>query len=225
MLFRSNEPLQFAAGQYLEVILKDGKRRSYSIANPPELKGAGTLELHVRHMPGGVFTDQVFSSMKERDLLRMEAPLGTFYLREESTKPIILLASGTGFAPIKSIAQFMFAQGITRPTTLYWGCRAKPDLYMLDQPAAWAAEHAHFKFVPVLSDPRPEDQWTGRTGFVHRAVMEDFPDLSGHQVYACGAPVMVEAARSDFSAICHLPEDEFFADSFLSEADRAAVTA
>ena len=216
-----NEPVKFAAGQYVEILLKDGKRRSYSIANAPELKGSGTLELHVRHLPGGLFTDQVFSTMKERDLLRMEAPLGTFYLREESTKPIILLASGTGFAPIKSIAEYMFAQNIARPTALYWGCRTRQDLYMLDLPQRWATEHSHFTFIPVLSEALASDNWTGRNGFVHRAVMEDFPDLSGHQVYACGAPVMVEAARAEFTAKCGLPEDEFFADSFISEADLA----
>ena len=216
-----NEPLQFVAGQYVDFILKDGRRRSYSIANPPELKGTSTVELHIRHLPGGAFTDTVFSTMKERDLLRMEAPLGTFYLREESTKPVIFLASGTGFAPIKSIIEFMLAQQSTRPITLYWGCRSKQDLYLMDLPQQWAAGPAGLRFVPVLSEPRPEDAWSGRTGFVHRAVMEDFPDLSGHQVYACGAPAMVEAARTDFTTQCRLPEEEFFADSFLTEADHA----
>jgi len=216
-----NEPLQFVAGQYVEFLLKDGKRRSYSIANAPEIKGTSTVELHIRHMPGGLFTDTVFSTMKERDLLRMEAPHGTFYLREESTKPVVFLASGTGFAPIKAIIEYMLQQKSERPMTLYWGCRSKQDLYMLDLPTQWAAENPGFTFVPVLSEPRAEDAWTGRTGLVHRAVMEDFPDLSGHQVYACGAPVMVEAARTEFSAQCKLPEDEFFADSFLTEADHA----
>lgn len=216
-----NEPLQFVAGQYVEFILKDGKRRSYSIANAPQVKGITTVELHVRHMPGGLFTDAVFSTMKERDLLRMEAPLGTFYLREESTKPVIFLASGTGFAPIKSIIELMFEQGSGRPMTLYWGCRAKADLYLLDLPRQWAAAHPGFTFVPVLSEPGAGDAWTGRTGLVHRAVMEDFADLSGHQVYACGAPVMVESARNDFCAARGLPEEEFFADAFLTEADHA----
>jgi CDP-4-dehydro-6-deoxyglucose reductase len=216
-----NEPLKFVAGQYVEFILKDGKRRSYSIANAPAIKGVSSVELHIRHLPGGLFTDAVFSSMKERDLLRMEAPLGTFYLREESAKPVVFLASGTGFAPIKSIIEFMLEQKNPRPITLFWGCRAKPDLYLLDLPQKWAVEHPGFHFVPVLSEPRAEDAWTGRTGFVHRAVMEDFPDLSAHQVYACGAPVMVDAARAEFSAQCGLPEEEFFADAFLTEADHA----
>ena len=157
--------------------------------------------------------------MKERDILRFEGPLGTFYLREDSAKPIVMVASGTGFAPIKAMCEAAIEKGMKRPVSLYWGCRARRDLYMLDIPSAW--EHPNFRFVPVLSDPTPECRWSGRIGFVHRAVMEDFPDLSGHQVYACGAPVMVDAARADFSAECKLPDEEFFADSFLTEADRA----
>ena len=218
-----NENMMFAAGQYVDFLLKDGKRRSYSIATPPSPQGVTDIQLHVRHTPGGLFTDHVFSGLKERDLLRFEGPLGTFYLREESDKPVVLVASGTGFAPIKAIIEYAARRGIARPMTLYWGCRSKRDLYMLDLPRSWEAELPGFRYVPVLSDALPEDGWTGRTGFVHRAVMEDFPDLSGHQVYACGAPVMVDAARIDFAAKCGLPEQEFFADSFLTEADLAGA--
>jgi CDP-4-dehydro-6-deoxyglucose reductase len=214
-----NENFRFVAGQYIDFLLKDNQRRSYSIATAPKPEGVTALELHVRHTPGGLFTDHAFSTLKVRDLLRFEGPLGTFYLREESTKPIVLVASGTGFAPIKAICEYALAKKLSRPMTLYWGCRAKRDLYMLDAPSSWSAPG--FNFVPVLSDPTPECQWTGRTGFVHRAVMEDFPDLSGYQVYACGAPVMVDAARRDFSEKAHLPPDEFFADSFLTAADVA----
>jgi CDP-4-dehydro-6-deoxyglucose reductase len=213
-----NENMLFLAGQYVDFLLKDGKRRSYSIASKPAPEGVTALELHIRHTPGGAFTDHVFGAMKERDLLRFEGPLGTFYLRD-SPKPIVMVASGTGFAPIRAMCEVALEKWLKRPITLYWGCRTRRDLYMLDVPSAW--QHPDFKFVPVLSDPTPECGWTGRTGFVHRAVMEDFPDLSGHQVYACGAPVMVDAARADFSAKCKLPDDEFFADSFLTEADRA----
>jgi len=174
----------------------------------------------VRHTPGGLFTDHVFGTMKERDILRFEGPLGTFYLREDSAKPIIMVASGTGFAPIKAMVGYALEHKMIdmRPVSLYWGCRAKRDLYMLETPAAW--QHPNFRFVPVLSDATVECDWSGRIGFVHRAVMEDFSDLSGHQVYACGAPVMVEAARTDFVAQRGLPAEEFFADSFLTEADR-----
>ena len=213
-----NENFRFLAGQYIDILLKDGKRRSYSIANAPKPEGVTSLELHARHTPGGLFTDHVFTKAKVRDLLRFEGPLGTFYLREDSDKPIVMVASGTGFAPIKAMCEAAFERNLKRPIALYWGCRARRDLYMLDVPASWQREN--FKFIPVLSDPTPECQWTGRTGFVHRAVMKDYPDMSGVQVYACGAPVMVDAARADFGSQCGLPADEFFADSFLTEADK-----
>ncbi len=216
-----NENFRFLAGQYIDILLKEGKRRSYSLATKPDPGGVTALEIHVRQTPGGLFTEQVFSKLKVRDLLRFEGPLGSFYLREESDKPIVMVASGTGFAPIKSICELALEKNLqkTRPITLYWGCRIKRDLYMLDLPQGWV--RPGFKFVPVLSEPTPECQWTGRTGFVHRAVMQDFPDMSGVQVYACGAPIVIEAARRDFSEQCRLPAEEFYADSFLTEADKA----
>ena len=219
----ANERLQFLAGQYLEFLLRDGSRRSFSMANAPH--DDELIQLHVRHVPGGSFTDHVFGKMKERDILRFEGPHGTFFLREDSDKPIVFVASGTGFAPIKSVIEHALAEGVKRPMTLYWGGRRPKDLYLNDLPRKWAAEHPEFRYVPVISDALPEDAWTGRTGFVHRAVMEDFPDLSGHQVYACGVPVMVDAARSDFVARCGLPEDEFYADSFTTQADLAQPAA
>jgi CDP-4-dehydro-6-deoxyglucose reductase, E3 len=218
-----NENFRFLAGQYVDILLKDGKRRSYSLATRPDPGGVTALEIHVRHTPGGAFTDHAFSKLKVRDLLRFEGPLGSFFLREDSDRPIVMVASGTGFAPIKAICEHAFQKKLQRPITLYWGCRAKRDLYMLDIPSSW--RHAGFRFVPVLSDPTTECAWSGRTGFVHRAVMEDFPDMSGMQVYACGAPVMVDSARRDFSSRCGLPADEFFADSFLTEADKATAVA
>ncbi|MDB0525430.1 CDP-6-deoxy-delta-3,4-glucoseen reductase [Ralstonia solanacearum] len=219
----ATERMQFLAGQYVEFILRDGKRRSYSLANPPHADGP--IELHIRHMPGGAFTDYVFGAkegqpaMKERDILRFEGPLGSFFLREVSDKPIILLASGTGFAPIKAIIEHAQFVGLKRPMTLYWGGRRPQDLYMHAQAEAWTRALPNFQYVPVISDAQPEDAWTGRTGFVHQAVMADHPDLSAHEVYACGAPVMVNAARTDFAAQCRMHPDAFFADSFTSEAD------
>jgi CDP-4-dehydro-6-deoxyglucose reductase len=210
-----NENFRFLAGQYIDFLLKDGKRRSYSLGVPPDPAGLTALEIHVRHTPGGVFTDHVFSKLKVRDLLRFEGPLGSFYLREDSEKPIVMLASGTGFAPIKAICEYALERKVSRPITLYWGGRLKRDLYMLELASAWP----HVKFVPVLSD----EKWHGRMGFVHRAVMEDFPDMSAVQVYACGAPIVVESARRDFIQQCRLPENEFYADSFLTEADKAAT--
>jgi CDP-4-dehydro-6-deoxyglucose reductase len=211
----ANERLQFLAGQYIEFLLKGGARRSFSMGNAPH--DDELIQLHVRHVAGGQFTDHVFGKMKERDILRLEGPLGTFFLREDSAKPIVFVASGTGFAPIKSIIEHALHKGVTRPMVLYWGARRAKDLYMDALARQWPIQ-----YVPVISDALPEDNWSGRTGFVHRAVMQDFPDLSGHQVYACGVPVMVDAAKRDFTQQCKLPEEEFFADSFTTQADLAA---
>jgi CDP-4-dehydro-6-deoxyglucose reductase len=217
----ANVAFKFRAGQYVEFILRDGSRRSYSMANGPESLGnPPSLELHLRHMPGGKFTDHVFGTMKDKEILRLEGPLGSFFLREDSERPIILLASGTGLAPIKAIVEHMSTKGITRPAMLYWGCRVRADLYLHDWAQATAASMPNLRYVPVLSEPRAEDGWAGRTGFVHQAVMADWPDLSAHEVYACGTPVMVDAARRDFIARCALPEEAFYADSFTSEADK-----
>ncbi len=222
----ANQNLQYRAGQYVEFILQGGVRRSYSMANAPGRLGSPpAIELHLRHLPGGRFTDHVFGAMKERDILRLEGPFGSFFLREESAKPILLLASGTGLAPIKAIVEQLQDRGNTRPTVLYWGCRRKADLYQHAWCLQAAAEMPSLRYVPVLSEPAPEDAWAGRTGFVHEAVMADLPDLSGHQVYACGAPVMVEAAERDFVARCGLPADEFHADAFTSEADKHGALA
>ncbi len=216
----AGNPVLWRPGQYVDVVLRDGVRRSYSMANVPG-EGA-SLELHLRHMPGGRFTDHVFGAMKPREILRLEGPFGSFFLREDSAAPIVLLASGTGFAPIKAIIGHMQQRGIVRPAVLYWGARRPADLYLADWVHARVAEMPNLRFVPVVSDALPEDRWTGRAGFVHRAVMEDFPDLSAHEVYACGAPVVVEAARADFIHRCALREDAFFADSFTSEKDKLA---
>ena len=185
-----NDKLRFIAGQYVEFILEDGQRRAYSIATAPKVEGAVLIELHVRHTPGGLFTDRVFSSLRERELLKIEAPFGTFVLRE-SAAPIVFVAAGTGFAPIKAIIEDAFRRGIQkdRPMVLYWGARRLEDLYLLELPRGWERDEPNFRFVPVLSEATAAMGWTGRTGFVHQAVMEDIPDLSGHEVYACGTPV------------------------------------
>jgi CDP-4-dehydro-6-deoxyglucose reductase, E3 len=214
----ANDTLRYHAGQYIEFILRDGARRSYSMANAPH-NGPG-VELHVRHMPGGKFTDHVFTAMKEKEILRVEGPFGSFFLREDSDKPMVLLASGTGFAPIKALLEHMQSKGIQREATLYWGGRRPGDLYMDAWVRARLAEMPNLRYVPVVSNALPEDDWQGRTGFVHKAVMQDFPDLSGHQVYACGAPIVVDSARAEYIAQCRLPAEEFFADSFTTEADK-----
>ena len=210
----ANERLQFLAGQYIDILMKDGRRRSFSMANAPH--DDAFLQLHLRNY-GGPFSEYVFTRMKEKEILRFEGPLGTFFLREDSDKPIILLASGTGFAPIKAIVEHALHKGIRRPMSLYWGGRVRSDLYLNALAVSWASAQ-HLRYVPVLSEARPEDAWTGRTGFVHRAVMEDGPDLSGYQVYACGSPLMVEAAHRDFTTRCGLPEEEFYSDAFTPAA-------
>ena len=213
----ATEALAYRAGQYIEFLLKDGKRRSYSLANAPHVDQP--LTLHIRHMPGGLFTDQVFSTLKERDIMRFEGPHGSFFLREDSEKPIILLASGTGFAPIKALIEQLIHTESNRTMHLYWGGRRPHDIYMNSLCEDWAHSLPHLTYIPVVSDALDEDQWQGRTGFVHQAVIADFPDLSGYQVYACGAPIVIESAQRDFVQICHLPENEFYADAFTSEAD------
>jgi CDP-4-dehydro-6-deoxyglucose reductase, E3 len=220
----ANDSFLFHAGQYIEFILRDGARRSYSMANAPHtLAEAGTgVELHIRNMPGGKFTSHVFGAMKEKEIVRIEGPYGSFYLREDSTKPMVLLASGTGFAPIKALIEHMQFQGTSRPATLYWGGRRPEDLYMEHWVKTKVAEMPNLKYVPVISNALPEDNWTGRTGFVHKAVLEDFPDLSGYQVYACGAPIVVDSARLDYTRLGGLPADEFYADAFTTEADKQA---
>lgn len=244
----ASENLIFRAGQYVDFILPNGVRRSYSIASLPGQEGP--IEFHIRHMPGGTFTDALFGlhgpAVKERGIVRLEGPLGSFYLREEDAEPIVLLASGTGFAPLKAIAETIFSKGLNRddpqtgrrarPVVLYWGARSRADLYLDELPRRWAQEQPNFRYVPVLSEPDapvpggaepsaaaapPEPAWTGRTGLVHHAVMEDLPDLSGFQVYACGVPVMVRSAHRDFVERCGLPEENFFSDAFVSSADLA----
>ena len=224
----ANDTMRYHAGQYVEFLLRDGDRRSYSMANAPHtiLKTDGavpagpSIELHVRHMPGGKFTEHVFGAMKEKEILRIEGPYGSFFLREDSAKPMVLLASGTGFAPIKAVIEHMRFKNIRRPATLYWGGRRPADLYMDEWVRAQLATMPNLSYVPVISNALPEDNWTGRTGFVHKAVLQDFPDLSAYQVYACGAPIVVDSALDEYCGQAGLPKDEFFADAFTTEADK-----
>jgi CDP-4-dehydro-6-deoxyglucose reductase len=206
----SNERLQFMAGQYIEFLLKDGKRRAFAIANAPH--NDDLLELHLRLIPGGQFTEYVFNEMQEKTILRFEGPMGSFYLREDSDKPVIFIAGGTGFAPVKGIIEHAIHHKLARSMKLYRGALALRDLYLPELPEQWQADHG-IEYVPVLSEPLPEENWTGRTGLVHLAALQDHPDLSGYQVYCCGAPAMVEAAHRDFVA-AGLPPEEFFSDAF-----------
>ncbi len=209
----ANERFDFMAGQYIDFLLKDGKRRSFSLANSPH--DAALLELHIRHYPGGNFSGFVFNELKERAILRFEGPLGAFVLREDSEKPMIFMAGATGFAPIKGLIEYARHRNIQRPMTLYWGVQARADLYQLEVVQSWEKHLPHFRFVPVLSEPLPEDHWSGRTGWVHQAILDDFEDLSGYQIYACGASRMVEAGFRAFTESRGLPEGEFYSDPFV----------
>jgi CDP-4-dehydro-6-deoxyglucose reductase len=202
----TNERLQFLSGQYIDILQKDGKPRSFSLANAPHADEL--LELHVRNIAGGAFTHHVFTEMKERDILRIKGPLGTFCLHEDSPKPVVFVASGTGFAPVKAIIEHALHIGFKREMHFYWGVRKQADLYMLDKVKEWEAQG--IKFTPVVSD----EPWSGRSGFVHQAVLDDFKDLSAYAVYACGAPVVVEAAHREFTTQRGLPNDAFYSDVF-----------
>lgn len=207
----ANERLVFKAGQFIEIILRDRSRRAFSIANSPS--NNEVVELHIRHIEDGVFTGHVFNEMKEKAILRFEGPFGSFHISNASNRPLILIAGGTGFAPIKAMVEKLIEDGDTRPIQLYWGARAKVDLYRNDLPEKWAFQHKHINYVPVLSEPNDDDNWQGRTGFVHAAVAEDFADLSGFDIYVAGPPPMVAAAKENFIKQ-GLPTAQLFSDSF-----------
>jgi len=207
----ASERLQFLAGQYMDFILSDGRRRAFSLANPPHHDEF--LEFQIRHVPGGYFTSIVFEELKEKSLIRLEGPLGTFYLREDSESPIIMMAGGTGMAPLHGMLLHMFEVGIDRPVHLFWGVRAKKDLYLEDEINQWLKDHPQLKFTPVLSVPEAGDQWEGETGWVHEAVIRTYPDMSGYEVYMSGPPPMVYTAKGVFHE--HgLPQDKVFSDAF-----------
>lgn len=211
----ASERLRFLAGQYIDILLKDGTRRGFSLANAPF--DDQVLELHIRRVAGGKFTQEVFATLKPKALLRIEGPLGNFYLHE-SSRPRILVGGGTGLAPLKSMLEQMMAQGLDRPVYLYWGVRAKADLYFDSVIRSWTSRHPLLHYVPVLSAPQPHDHWQGRTGWVHEAVVADFPDLSGHDVYLSGPPPMIAAARPVFLAQ-GLPDNQYFSDAFEYSPD------
>jgi CDP-4-dehydro-6-deoxyglucose reductase len=207
-----DERMPFLAGQYIDILLKDGRHRSFSLANAPH--DDAYLELHIRHVEGGDFTGYVMDELKEGDVLRIEGPHGHFHLNENSQKPLILMAGGTGFAPIKGVLEHALAEKLTQPIHLYWGARSKRDLYLLNLAQQWAANHNNVHFIPVLSDPDHDDAWDGRTGYVHDAVLEDFPDgFVDYEVYACGPPGLVNAGHAAFIAR-GLPADCYYSDAF-----------
>jgi CDP-4-dehydro-6-deoxyglucose reductase len=204
-----SERMQFLAGQYVEFILKDGRRRAFSIANAPH--NDATLEFHIRHIAGGEFTSHVFDDMSDGEILRIEGPLGTFFLREDSERPIIMLATGTGFGPVKGIIEHAIAEHSHRRIYIYWGARSKDGLYMHELAEKWAEENANIEYRPVLS--RPDADWDGRTGHVQDAVLADFDDLSDFELYACGHPQMVHGAK-DALVARGMAADHCYSDAF-----------
>jgi len=208
--FANGVRAKFQAGQYLQVLMAHGGRRNFSMANPS--RDNDGVELHIRHIPGGCFSDTVLAKIGPRDKLVVELPFGQFFLRE-AEMPAILLATGTGFAPIKSIVEDALRRGNRRPMRLYWGGRRRDDLYMLDRVAKWVERAPWLSFVPILSQAGGE--WKGRTGLVHRTALEEFPDMREVEVYACGNPLMIAAARKDFGREAGLPESRFYADAFV----------
>jgi CDP-4-dehydro-6-deoxyglucose reductase, E3 len=200
---------KFGAGQYLQIELEDGTRRNYSMANAPHENDS--VQLHVRHVPGGRFSEGMLSHLVKGDKLRIELPFGQFMLRDGSQSPAILLATGTGFAPVKSIIEDAIRRKLERPLHLYWGARRAEDLYLAALAQKWH-DSGRVKFIPVLSEA--DDAWAGRRGFVHEAVLEDFDSLAGYEVYACGNPIMTSSAQDTFVK-AGLPEDDFFSDAFV----------
>jgi len=207
----STERFEFLAGQYISIIWRNNRRRDFSLANAPH--ASDLLELHVRLVAGGQFTSYVFEEMKEKAILRFQGPLGRFFPREESLRPIIMMAGGTGFAPLKSMLEHAFHKNLARPVHLYWGARARRDLYLNELPETWSEKYSHFRYTPVLSEPEPEDHWPGRTGWVHEAVAADYPDLSAFDVYMSGPPAMIDSAKAVFRAQ-GLPEEQLYYDAF-----------
>lgn len=214
----ASERMQFLAGQYIDILLKDGRKRSFSIANPPHEDDL--IELHIRHVEGGDFTGYIFDQLQEKDVLRIEGPHGNFYLHEDCSRPIIFMAGGTGFAPIKAIIEHAFAEGLSQAMYLYWGVRATEDLYLLPLVEQWLKQHDNFHFIPVLSAPGTNDD--SRSGYVHEAVIADFgSSLVDYQVYAGGPPAMVKAGYEAFLAQ-GLDQAHYHSDPFEFQSPKAS---
>ncbi len=189
--------LQFLAGQYLEILLPDGKRRAFSIASPPQSEDI--IELHIRHVEGGGFTGWVFDTLKERDILRLEAPLGNFFIRNDQTdRQMILMGGGTGFAPLKSMIEDLLAHHDKRPLHLFWGVRNQAELYLHELAQQWAEQNDHIQYSSALSGPQSGDQADFFNGFVHAAVLQQYPQLSAFDIYMSGPPAMIDAGRAAF---------------------------
>lgn len=211
--FPAGVKVPFKAGQYLQVLLDGHEPRSFSMANTPRASDAA--QLHVRVLPGGLFGSKLLPTLQPGHEVEVELPFGDFHLRE-GDGPVLLVAGGTGFAPIQAILEEALPKQRGRSFTLYWGARQVDGLYAIEQVRKWEQKHPHFRFVGLVSDgeaPAPL-----RTGLVHEAVLADHPTLEGHEVYACGAPALVAAARASFVAAKGLPPARFYSDAFATTA-------
>lgn len=206
-----NQSLKYLAGQYIDILLPGGKRRSYSLAHAPAT--SDVLELHVGYVEGGLFTSRVFNEMKEKELLRLNGPLGSFFIRAEIEAPIILVAGGTGYAPIQAMLEQLFADNDSREVFFYMGARNRRELYMHQQCLDWQQQYPRFHYTPVLSEPTADDQWNGATGWVQDRILEDFSELSGHQLYIAGPPVMIQVTKKSLVKAGLKPHRMFY-DSF-----------
>jgi NAD(P)H-flavin reductase/ferredoxin len=217
--FAAGVRVRFKAGQYLQVVMPDGKRRPFSMANAPHENDG--VQLHIRHMPDGQFTSNTVPGLKPGDALRVELPHGDFYLREDSDRPLLFIAGGTGFAPIKSMIDHIVRRNIARPMTLFWGARNPGALYAQDVVSRWLKLRPSLRYEPVISDPVEESAWSGRRGLVHEQVLASFESLKDFDVYTCGAPAMVQAVRTALEDLRGLPAAQFFSDSFVTEMKSA----
>jgi CDP-4-dehydro-6-deoxyglucose reductase len=211
------EAFHFEAGQYIDIMLPGGRRRSFSIASPPH--DSRLLELHVRRVDGGEFSSRLFGEDTHSALLTVEGPLGQFVYREGRAAPMLLVGGGTGIAPLLSILRHMIHIGIRRDMTVYWGVRSERDLYAHATLEALAGGAAQLRYVPVLSEPSPD--WQGRRGFVHEAVLEEVDDLQECDVYAAGPPAMIAAVRREFGQR-GVAANRLFFDSFDYAPDTLA---
>jgi len=218
--FPAGMRVKFKAGQYLQVVLPDGNRRSFSMANAPH--ESDSVQLHIRHMPNGGFTASTVPKLKPGDALRLEVPYGDFFLREDSERPLLFVAGGTGFAPIKSIIDHVIRRNIQRPMTLFWGVRNPGGLYAQDVVSRWLRQRPSLRYEPVISDPVELSAWSGRRGLVHEQVLECFQSVKDFDVYTSGAPVMVQAVRTTLQDLRDLPPNQFFSDSFVTETQNTA---
>ena len=199
----------YRPGQYLSVLLPEDHRRSFSMASAGG--GGRPIELHVRRRPGGRFSDITLANLQPGDRLWLEGPFGQVDWRE-GRGPVILMGTGTGVAPLKALLEHGLARDGARAIHLYWGARVPTDHYLGAYLEQLARRHARFRFTPLLS--RADAGWMGRRGYVQDAVAEDFADLHDAQLYACGSPDMIHAARERLSRLPGFHEDRFQADAF-----------